>query len=110
MPGISENMMGLWRNYHLTEQGRYVPVLPTDPDYARVLGQGKYPDGTVREFQSYIGRVLTPPRLLVPKRKAVDLVPIGRGWRCQAAGSGARSGKCRQSMSAPSRRRWSAKS
>ena len=100
--------MGLWRNYHLTQQGRYVPVLPTDPDYARVLARGQYPDGTVRDtasincsdlagepgpamfaatasqLQAYIARVLTPPRLLVPKRKAVDLVPIGRGWSFSA--------------------------
>ena len=108
MPSISENMMGLWRNYHLTQQGRYVPVLTTDPDYARVLAQGEYPDGSVRdtasincsdlagepgpamfaatarELQRYIAGVLTPPRLLVPKRKAVDLVPIGRGWSFSA--------------------------
>ena len=108
MPSISENMMGLWRNYHLTEQGRYVPVLQTDPDFARVLGQGRYPDGTVRDtasincsdlagepgpamfaatarvLQAYIGKVLNPPLLLVPKRKAVDLVPIGRGWSFSA--------------------------
>lgn len=108
MPSISENMMGLWRNYHLTEQGRYVPVLPTDPDYARVLVQGDYPDGSVRdsasincsdlagesgpamfaataaELQAYVGRVLNPPSLLVPKRKAVDFVPIGRGWSFSA--------------------------
>lgn len=108
MPSISENMMAMWRNYHLTEQGRYVPVLATDPDYARVLSPGRYPDGTVRDtasincsdlagepgpamfaatastLQAYIASVLTPPRLLVPKRKAVDLVPIGRGWSFSA--------------------------
>lgn len=108
MPSISENMMGLWRNYHLTEQGRYVPVLPTDPDYARVLPQGPYPNGTVRdtasincsdlagepgpamfaatarELQCYISRVLNPPPLIIPKRKPADLVPIGRGWSFSA--------------------------
>jgi hypothetical protein len=52
MPSISENMMAMWRNYHLTEQGRYVPVLATDPDYARVLSPGRYPDGTVRDTAS----------------------------------------------------------
>lgn len=108
MPSISENMMSLWRNYHLTEQGRYVPVVQTDPDYARVLSQGRYPDGTVRdtasincsdlagasgpamfaataaELQSYVSRVLNPPTMVVPKRKAVDFVPIGRGWSFSA--------------------------
>lgn len=108
MPSISENMMSLWRNYHLTEQGRYVPMLATDPDFARILGQGRYPDGTVRDtasincsdlageagpamfaataqvLQTYIAQVLTPPSLAVPKRKAVDLVPIGRGWSFSA--------------------------
>lgn len=113
MPSISENMLSLWRNYHLTEQGRYVPLVRTDPDYARVLVRGTYPDGTVRdtasincsdlagepgpamfaatakELQAYVARVLQPPRLLVPKRKALDLVPIGRGWSFSALVGGA---------------------
>lgn len=100
--------MSLWRNYHLTAQGRYVPVVPTDPDYARVLSQSRYPDGTVRDtasincsdlagepgpamfaatagvLQTYIKGVLNPPDHFVRKRKAVDLVPIGRGWSFSA--------------------------
>lgn len=104
MPSISQNMMSKWRNYHLTQQGRYVPVGDNDPDRYRVLVQGEYPDGTVRDtatincsdlagepgpamfaatakvLQDYIARVIDPPTLLVAKRKAVDLVPIGRGW------------------------------
>lgn len=108
MPSISQNMMSKWRNYHLTEQGRYVPVGENDPDHYRVLVQGEYPDGTVRDsasihcsdlagkpgpamfaataqvLQDYIAKVLDPPILLVAKRKAVDFVPIGRGWSFSA--------------------------
>lgn len=104
MPSISKNMMSMWRNYHLTHQGQYVPRTLTDPDHFRVLTQGKYPDGSVRDtasihcsdlageggpamfaatgalLQTYVAEVLNPTNLLVTKRKPVDLVPIGRGW------------------------------
>ncbi len=108
MPSISDNMMSLWRNYHLTQQGRYQPRVLSDPDAAVILSQSAYPDGTVRNhatincsdlvgetgpamfaataavLQTYIATVLTPPDLPVTKRPAVDLVPIGRGWSFSA--------------------------
>lgn len=108
MPSISHNMMSLWRNYHLTEQGRYVPRWPSDPDAAVILSQSRYPDGTVRDhatincsdlagetgpamfastgalLQDYIAKLLAPDDGPLPKRPAVDLVPIGRGWSFSA--------------------------
>ncbi len=104
MPSISTNMMSLWRNYHLTEKGRYVPRLPSDPDAAVILSQSRYPDGTVRDqaaincsdlagetgpamfaataavLQLYVAEVLKRSDDPFAKRPAVDLVPIGRGW------------------------------
>jgi hypothetical protein len=101
-------MMSLWRNYHLTQQGRYVPRLNTDPDAARVLSQRPYPDGTVRDhatvncsdlagdsgpemfaataamLQGFVAQVLEPDDSPLRKRPAVDLVPIGRGWSFSA--------------------------
>ena len=108
MPSISHNMMSLWRNYHLTERGRYVPRLPSDPDAAVILSQSRYPDGSVRDhatincsdlagetgpamfaataavLQGYVAEVLTRSTDPFAKRPAVDLVPIGRGWSFSA--------------------------
>ena len=109
MPSISQNMLSLWRNYHLTQQGRYVPRLETDPDAARILSQRPYPDGAVRDhatvncsdlagtsgpemfaataavLQGFVKQVLEPDEDgPLPKRPAVDLVPIGRGWSFSA--------------------------
>ncbi|MBU7581179.1 MAG: FAD-binding protein [Porphyrobacter sp.] len=104
MPSISHNMMSLWRNYHLTAEGRYVPRLFSDPDAAVILSKSGYPDGTVRDhatincsdlagesgpamfaatsalLQSYVAKVLERSNDPFAKRPAVDLVPIGRGW------------------------------
>lgn len=108
MPSLSHNMMSMWRNYHLTEEGRYIPRLDTDPDAVGTLSKGGYPDGTVRDLVTVncsdllgkagpamfeatskilcalIDEVLDPPTLIIPKRPAVDLVPIGRGWSFSA--------------------------
>lgn len=108
MPSISHNMMSLWRNYHLTEQGRYIPRSPTDPDAARILTKCGYPDGTVRDqasvncsdlvgatgpamfaatgavLQGYVAEVLARSDDPFAKRPAIDLVPIGRGWSFSA--------------------------
>ena len=108
MPSISHNMMSLWRNYHLTERGRYVPRGPSDPDAARLLSQRPYPDGTVRDhasvncsdlagtsgpamfaatgamLQGFVAEVLRRPTGPFDKRTSVDLVPIGRGWSFSA--------------------------
>lgn len=104
MPSISKNLMAKWRNYHLTAEGRYVPLVEHDPDFARVLCNQSYPDGTIREtaavhcadlagasgielfrstaavLRDWLKWLVTDEDLIVKRRQPVDCVPIGRGW------------------------------
>lgn len=104
MPSISRNMLALWRNYHLTAQGLYRPLVETDPGFGTTPAGG-WPEGSIRDtaaihcadvqgmpgpqmlaatgqaLQAHIAWLIRQdPQAQVPRRPPLDCVPLGRGW------------------------------